>query len=85
MAGFAQASWAEITGLGHTDIVDDITRRLSRHVFERNERIARWGLLVYMNTDWDARPLWFRCIQGPGRPGFVTAPHCKLVLRWRWP
>jgi len=66
------------------DIIGDIASRLSRRVAERNEAIARWGLRVYMNTDWDARPLWFRCVEGPHRPGFITAPHCKLVLRWRW-
>lgn len=67
------------------DFVGDIARRLARRVAERNEAIARWGLRIYMNTDWCARPLWFRCIQGPERPGLITAPHCKLVLRYRWP
>lgn len=66
------------------DPVAAITTQLARRFAERNEHIARWGMQVYMTTDWCGRQLWFRC-QDQHRPGYVTAPLCKLVLRYRWP
>lgn len=69
--------------------IEDPTAHIVKLLAERQarqlENLGRWGLRTWATTNWRGRPIWFRCVEQPQRIGFITAPVCKVVLRYQWP